>query len=269
MMNHNLFGIKYRLWIPIALSLLLRCGLAEDRLDRVASGKGKIIDLTYPLNEKTPYWPGEKYSPFKFETIATIKDDGVFSGKISMPEHIGTHLDAPNHFVAEQLSVDEIPIQRLFGPAVVIDIVSKVRKDPDYRLSPEDIKRWERAHGSIPPGSIVFLHTGWGRFWNNFDKYKNQDANGVLHFPGFSGPAATFLVKERNVRGLGIDTLSVDYGPSKDFVVHHITHKAGRYHIENVANLAKLPAKGAFIIVAPIKVEGGSGGPARVFALIQ
>ena len=115
----------------------------------------------------------------------------------------------------------------------------------------------------------MLVRTGWDRYWNQYDRYKDQDAQGTLHFPGFSKEAAEFLVRQRDIKGIGIDTLSVDYGPSKDFAVHHLTHGAGKYHIENAANLDKLPPKGAFVIVAPIKVRGGSGGPARVFAILD
>jgi kynurenine formamidase len=238
-------------------------------LEGIRSGKTNIVDLGHALNSRNPYWPGPGYEPFKFETFATIEKDHVLSGKFSMDEHTGTHLDAPNHFVTGQVSVDKIPLKQLFGPAIVIDVRPKVQSNPDYLLQPSDITTFEQAHGPIPENAVVFMYTGWDSRWDNYDAYKNADANKVLHFPGFSPEAVRVLVDERSVAGIGIDTLSVDYGMSTDFVVHHISHGKGKFHLENVANLESIPATGAFVIVAPIKVENGTGGPARVFALLQ
>ncbi len=242
--------------------------LNADTLENVMQGKQSVIDLTYPLNSKNAYWPGSSYSSFKYEPIATIEKNKVFSGKYSTPEHLGTHIDAPNHFEASQPSVDQIPLEKLIGYAVVIDVSSKVAENDDYQLSADDVQAWEKAHGKVPPGSIVLLNTGWAKRWNNYDKYKNADEKGKLHFPGFSGEATRFLANERNINGIGIDTLSGDYGLTTDFMVHHIINGAGKYILENVANLDKLPPTGAILIIAPIKIEGGSGGQARVWAIL-
>jgi kynurenine formamidase len=231
-------------------------------------GKYTIIDLTYPLNQGNAYWPGPSYSPFKYKTVATLENNGVFSAVYSTPEHLGTHIDAPNHFESNQLSVDKLKLGNLIGPASVIDISEHVEHSEDYELTIEDIISWEELHGSVQRGSIVLLNTGWWRKWNSYDKYKNADRAGNLHFPGFSGDAAKFLVEKRSVKGIGIDTLSADHGTSSDFVVHHILNSAGKYILENVANLDKLPPKGATIIIAPIKIEGGSGGQARIWAIL-
>ncbi|HXF06779.1 MAG TPA: cyclase family protein [Blastocatellia bacterium] len=241
---------------------------AQGRLERILAGRGKVVDLTHRLSAKIPYWPGGQYRPFEFTPIATLDRDGVFSGFFAMPEHMGTHVDAPNHFVAGRPSVDDLLPEQLICPAVVLDVRDRVRDNPDYQLTVEDIRRWERRHGRIPRRSLVLLYTGWGARWGTPKEYLNRDEQGVMHFPGFSPDAARFLVTEREISGLGIDTLSVDYGPSKDFPVHHITHGAGKYHIENVANLDRLPARGAIVIVGVLPIEGGSGGPARVFALL-
>jgi len=238
-------------------------------LNDLVGGKLKIVDLTYALNSKNPYWPGDNYEPFQLKTIATIEKDGVLSKTLSMPEHLGTHIDAPNHFEKNQPALDQIPLKNFFGPGVVIDISQRAEQDSDTWLTVADIEKWESNHGRIPDGAIVMLHTGWGRFWTNYDRYKNQDVRGQLHFPSFSPDAARYLVKKRNIRGLGIDTLSIDRGISKDFQVHHIINGAGKYGLENVANLDKLPAKGFHVIVAPIKVEHGSGGPTRILAIID
>ena len=237
-------------------------------LDQLASGKLQVVDLGWPLNDTSPYWPAENYEPFRLTTIATLEKNGVLSKAFYCPEHLGTHLDAPNHFEKNQPAVDQINPANLFARGVRIDVSTQADADADYRLTTADIAEWEKKHGRIPDGALVLLFTGWSRHWHNYPRYKNQDPMGKLHFPGYSAEAATFLVAERKAKGLGIDTLSIDHGPSKDFVVHHIVNGAGRYGLENLANLDKLPAKGFYVVSAPIKIETGSGGPARVFAIL-
>ena len=238
-------------------------------IEGIATGQTEVIDLGHALNSKNPYWPGPGYEPFKLEFFATLEKDHVLSGKMAFDEHTGTHLDAPNHFVAGQVSVDKIPLKQLFGPAVVLDVRQQVAGNPDYQLTPADITNFEQAHMRIPDNAVVFMFTGWDQRWDNYDKYKNADAKKVLHFPGFSTDSTKLLAEERNIAGIGIDTLSVDYGMSTDFMVHHIVHGKGKFHLENVANLKSIPATGAFVILAPIKVENGTGGPARIFALLR
>ena len=249
---------------------LLSCGTAPPRsisLAEIAAGQAVTVDLSYPLNKVSPHWPGEGYSAFRFQVIATLEADGVYSGAFSMPEHLGTHIDAPNHFEAGGPAVDEIQLQHLIAPLVVVDIQKACLANPDYRLSLDDLESWESRHVPIPTGAVVFAFTGWGRFWNDSDRYKNQDAEGRMHFPGFSEQATRFLVSDRAVKGIGIDTLSVDFGLSERFAVHHIVNGAGAYLIENAASLSQLPALGAWMIAAPIKIENGSGGPARIWAV--
>lgn len=257
----------FGLHVPAALPN--RAGDAgEIRLADLAAGRARLLDLTYSLNEANPYWPGEHYVPFKLTTIATLERDGVLSKALSLPEHLGTHIDAPNHFERDQPSVDQIPIEEFFAPGVVIDISAKAEQDADCLLLPSDIEEWERQHGRIPNGAVVLLRTGWGRFWNNYDRYKNQDVRGRLHFPGYSAEAARLLVEARNVRGLGIDTLSIDRGLSQKFEVHHLVNGAGRYGLENLARLDQLPPRGFFLVIAPMKIETGTGGPTRIFAVL-
>ncbi len=266
-------------WMPVFCFAIMAArtslGLGQDApVDQAASvspfesSAFRYVDLCYPLNDRNAFWPGEGYQPFELKTIATLEKDGVLSKTISMPEHLGTHLDAPNHFEPNQPSVAELTPDQLFGPGVVIDMAPQVELDADYQLSLADVQAWEKEHGQIPNRGIVLLHTGWGRFWNNYDRYKNQDVLGKLHFPGYSAAAAKFLVEQRDVRGVGIDTLSIDHGTSADFAVHHIVNGAGRFGLENVANLDKLPARGFSLIVAPIKVDEGTGGPTRIYALM-
>ena len=147
-----------------------------------------------------------------------------------------------------------------------IDVSAKVALDADYRITVDDLRAFENAHGPIPTGAVVLAYTGWSKFWDTPARYQNQDVMSRLHFPGFSAEAAQWLVDERQARGLGLDTLSVDHGLSRDFAVHHVLGKAGRYGLENLANLDKLPPRDFYLFVAPIKIESGSGGPTRVFA---
>lgn len=242
--------------------------VAPLTLDQLASGKLRVVDLGWPLNDTSPYWPAENYEPFRLTTIATLEKNGVLSKAFYCPEHLGTHLDAPNHFEKNQPAVDLIDPANLFAHGVKIDISTQSDADADYRLTKADVEDWEKKHGRIPEGAVVLLYTGWSRHWNNYPRYKNQDSMGRLHFPGYSAEAAKLLVGERKVKGLGIDTLSIDHGPSKDFIVHHIVNGAGRYGLENLAHLDKLPVKGFYLVSAPIKIETGSGGPARVFAIL-
>lgn len=248
--------------------LFFFCHLAvAQSLSDIASGKAKIVDLCYPLNSQAAHWPIGNYHPFQFRTIATIAKDGVFSGEYSTPEHLGTHLDAPNHFEAGKKSVDQLSLQELVARFVVIDISAEAAQDADTMLTLQQVQDWENKNGTIPPGTVVVLRTGWARYWGT-PKYSNMDSQNTLHFPGYSPDAARFLVRERNIKGIGIDNLSVDRGASKKFEVHHIVNGAQRYHLENVANIDKLPVRGGFLIVAPIKIEGGSGGQARIWAVL-
>lgn len=237
-------------------------------LEDLIQGRLNVVDLSHTLNEKTVFWPGERYHPFRIETIATLERDGVLSKALSFPEHIGTHMDAPNHFSADGASVDRLPLSAFFAPGVMIDVAGPVAADPDFRLQQEHVQAWEGRYGPIPQGAVVLMNTGWGRHWGNTVRYQNRDVQGRMHFPGYGVSAAEYLIQLRKVRGLGIDTMSIDYGLSSDFPVHKVAARAGVYGLENVANLDKLPPRGFYLIVAPMKVEGGTGGPTRIFAIL-
>ena len=239
---------------------------AGDLLAGIPSGRTRVVDLTYAISDKLVPWPGDTRT-FEAEVNASVEKNGYFTRSFWMLEHYGTHLDAPIHFPPGKTPVDKIPVERLWGPAVVIDVREDAEKNPDYRLSTERIARWEKEHGHIPQGAIVLLRTGWAARWPDAKAYRNEDEKGVMHFPGYSPDAVARLIL-RKVSGLGIDTLSVDYGPSKRFPVHKLSHGAGLYHLENLADMSALPEAGAFLVVAPIKLEGGSGGPCRVFAIL-
>jgi kynurenine formamidase len=239
----------------------------DSMLEGIPSGKTRVLDLSYAISDKLVPWPGdEKF--FEAKVNATIEKNGYFTRSFWMLEHYGTHMDAPAHFPPGKTTVDQIPVKQLFGPAVVLDVRAQSGKDADYQLGAARVEDWEKRHGPIPEGAIVLLRTGWSSRWPDVQKYRNQDAKGKMHFPGFSVDSAKLLV-QRKVSGLGCDTLSIDYGASEDFAVHHVSLGAGLYHLENLADLSELPEAGAFLIVAPIKLEGGSGGAARVFALLR
>jgi kynurenine formamidase len=238
----------------------------DDLLRGAGTGATRVVDMTYAINGKLPAWPGDDKT-FEAQLVATPEKDGYLARSFWMLEHYGTHMDAPAHFPPGKFTLDQIPVAHFFGPAVVIDVREEVIKDPDYRLSAARIEKWEAAHGRIPSGAIVLMRTGWASRWPDQARYRNMDENKVMHFPGFSVESAKLLIA-RGAVGLGIDTLSIDYGASKDFEVHHIDLPAGLYNLENLANLDQLPEAGAFVIAAPIKLEGGSGGPVRVFALL-
>jgi kynurenine formamidase len=233
--------------------------------------ESKLVDLTYAFDDKTIYWPTAK--PFEWQKESWGKSAGGYwytAARYAASEHGGTHLDAPIHFGEGKQAADEIPVSRLVGPAIVIDISQACASKADYRLTTEDIAKWEKEHGVIPNDSIVLVRTGWGKFWPDKKKYLGTDAPGDvanLHFPGLSREAAELLT-QRKIDALGVDTASIDYGQSKDFIVHQVLCGANIYGLENVANLERLPAKGATLIALPMKIKGGTGGPARIIALL-
>jgi kynurenine formamidase len=235
-------------------------------LDGIFSGKTRVLDLAYAINDRLVPWPGDERW-FEASNNASVEKDGYFTRSFWMLEHYGTHLDAPIHFPPGKTPVDQIPPSQFFGMAVVLDVRAEGAADADYQLPAARITAWEKRYGHVPAGAVVLLRTGWASRWPDARSYLNQDAAGHMHFPGYSAEAVERLI-ERNVSGIGCDTMSVDCGASEHFEVHRLALGAGLYHLENLSDLSELPEKGAFLVVAPIKLEGGSGGPARVFALL-
>ncbi|HKA35316.1 MAG TPA: cyclase family protein [Thermoanaerobaculia bacterium] len=235
--------------------------------------KAKVVDLTHAFDEKTIYWPNSP-STFKLQKLADGATEGGYYYRMNSfcaPEHGGTHLDAPSHFAKDGWAADQIPLAKLVSRGVVIDVTKQAAANPDYRLTAADLRAWETKHGSVPAGSIVLLRTGWGSRWPDRKKYLGDDTPGEtsnLHFPSFGKEAAEILVRERKVAALGLDTASIDYGPSKDFIVHQVANGANVPGLENLANLDQLPETGAWIVALPMKIAGGSGGPLRAIALI-
>ena len=228
-------------------------------------GNLRVVDLTQRIDEHTVMWPGAP-SP-KAETILTISHDGFYNRLITLTEHTGTHFDAPCHMVEGAQSVDQVEPSRLVRPVAVIDVSEDMAGDPDSVLTLAQVQRFEEQHGRIPDGAAVFLRTGWEDLNTDAGRYAN--APGPLRFPGFGPDAARFLVEERGAVGLGIDTLGIDPGIDVDFVVHRqISHPRGVWHLEGLMNLAALPPLGAWVVVGVLPLAGGSGGPARVLALV-
>lgn len=231
-----------------------------------------FIDLTYPLDEKTIYWPTER--GFKLKTVFYGETpSGYFYSayKFCAPEHGGTHLDAPRHFAKHGLTIDKISLKNLHGQALVIDVHKQAATNKDYAVTIQDIKQFEKKYRAIKSQDIVLIYTGWGKYWGNKKLYLGSDKPGDtkhLHFPGLSKEAAKYLIK-KNVKAIGLDTASLDPGISSKFWAHRIILSANIYGIENLAELQKLPAVGASLIIAPIKIANGSGGPARVYAILN
>lgn len=254
-------------WIPIAIGT--GCGTgspyAAHPLSALRRNEVSVVDLSHPLGSRTPYFPGGR--PFQLVPLV-VHEQGYYANSFTMGEHTGTHLDAAIHFVKGQPAVNEIPLGDLFCPLAVIDIQDRVAANPDTLLALQDVKQWEAIHDALPERSLVVARTGWERRAADLVEYRNQDYAGTMHFPGFSEEAATFLVRERDVLGIGIDTLSVDPGPSKTFPVHKILSQQGRFMLENLRNLSAVPPSGAWVIIAPLSIEGGSGSPVRLLALV-
>ena len=235
---------------------------------------GTIVDLTYEYSSETIYWPTSAL--FQMDTVAVGHQEGGYyyeSYQIATAEHGGTHLDAPIHFSEGKHSTEEIPLERLIGPAFVIDVSEKALADADYLVSVQDITDWEATHGALPENAILLIRTGYGKFWPNAEQYLGTALRGVegvanLHFPGLHPDAAQWLVDNRNIDAFGIDTASIDYGQSSTYDSHQILFEDNIPAFENVANLDQLPATGATVIALPMKIKNGSGGPLRIIALL-
>ena len=252
----------------IVLALLPATGRAQD------ISKGRWIDLTHDFSSETIYWPTSQ--TFVRETVFEgYTDKGFYyvSYNIRGAEHGGTHIDAPIHFFEGRMTVDEIPIEQMIGPAVVIDVSVKAARNRDYQVGIDDVLAWEKTHGRLPPNSIVLLNTGYAKFWPDRKTYMGTDRLGEkavadVHFPGLDPEAARWLVNERAIGAIGLDTPSIDYGQSTLFESHVTLFEQNIPAFENVTNLGQLPPTGATVIALPMKIRGGSGGPLRIVAFV-
>jgi kynurenine formamidase len=233
----------------------------------------RLVDLTHAYGSDTLYWPTSP-SKFVLEQLAHGQTEGGYfysAYRLCTPEHGGTHLDAPIHFAEGRRTVEQIPLEQLIAPAIVIDVTKQAAADRDYRLTLEDVTAFEQRHGRIPAGAIVLLRTGWSRFWPDAKAYLGDDTPddaSKLSFPSYGVDAARMLVEERRVGVLGVDTGSIDYGRSTDFIVHRIAAARDVPGLENLTNLDQLPATGVTVVALPMKIAGGSGGPVRVVAMV-
>jgi len=234
----------------------------------------RIVDLTYAFDANSVYWPTAEQ--FKLETdFEGMTDKGYFYSayRYSAAEHGGTHLDSPVHFAKGRYTVDQLPLERLMGPAIVIDVTEKCATNADYLVSVADFENWEKRNGKIPAGTIVLLRTGFGKFYPDRKKYLGTEERGAeavakLHFPGLDPAAARWLTTNRSIKAIGLDTASIDYGQSTLFESHRALFEKNVPAFENVANLDQLPAKGFSVIALPMKIKGGSGGPLRIIAVL-
>ncbi len=254
--------------------ILMACLLITTFL-RTQENNRRLLEMTYPYDENTIYWPTAKH--FQLEKVSWEISKGGWwyaSNEFSASEHGGTHADAPIHFAKNGRTMDQIPLEEWIGPAVKIDVTRNCEKNRDYLLSVNEIKRWEEQFGKIPDGAWIIMYTGIGtRHYPDKKKVLGTDKTGEaalpeLSFPGFSVESVEFLLTSRNIRGIAIDTPSIDYGKSKDFQVHRVLFASDKLALENIANLDKLPESGATLYVIPMLIKQGTGSPARVFAIL-
>lgn len=257
-----------------SLLIAAALGLASCAMPAAKPLDGRWVDLSHDLAEDSVFWPTAE--GFRHDKVSYGETPGGWfysSYDIHLSEHGGTHLDAPIHFAEGKQTTDRIPLDQLIGPAAVLDVSNKALGDRDYRASIADLMAWEGRHGRLPPGTILLVRTGYDRFWPDRARYMGTDERGPravakLHFPGIDPELARFLVEQRGVKAVGLDTPSLDYGQSKDFLTHRILLGANVPGFENVAAIGQLPPKGATVVALPIKIRGGSGGPLRIVAFI-
>ncbi len=271
---------KPKKWLPmkifpqILLALLVAACSPATTDPEYPFTNGHWIDLTYAYDENTLFWPTAE--TFALDTVFEGQTDAGYyysAFQFCIAEHGGTHLDAPVHFAEGQWSTDQIPLEQTLGEAVVVDVSGKALTDQDYQVSVADIQDWEKEHGALPNDIILLIRTGNGRYWPNAEAYlgtveRGEEAVAKLHFPGISPDLATWLVENRSVKAVGLDTPSLDFGQSKLFETHRILFAENIPGFENLANLDQLPIQGAFVIALPMKIRGGSGGPLRMVAWV-
>jgi kynurenine formamidase len=255
--------------------MFLSCQTAPPAKEANVFPTGKIIDLSYAYDAETVFWPTAE--GFRLEKdFEGITDKGFFyaANKFSTAEHGGTHIDSPVHFAEGRNTVDQIPLEQLIGEGIVVDISKQCETNPDYQVSSADFLEWEKTNGEIPKGAILFLRTGYGKYWPDRKRYMGTDERGAeavpkLHFPGLHVDAARWLTTMRSIKAVGLDTPSIDFGQSTHFESHRALFDKNIPAFENLANLDKLPLKNFHVIALPMKIRNGSGGPLRVIAILK
>jgi kynurenine formamidase len=259
--EHQMTGVGRRALIAGGAAAALAVALPGPA---AAHARRRLADLTHTFTAGFPVY--SLGNPTR-ETLVTIPANGYYSQRWTFAEHSGTHMDVPGHFVTGGRLTPQITPAELILPAVVVDISARVAGNPDAQLTVDDLRRFEHRHGRIPRGAAVFMYSGWERRLPLGEiAYRGQDAAGTYHFPGFHVEAVEWLLVRRGITAIGVDTLSLDHGPSTTFEVHHRLLGADRYGLENLANLATIPPLGATIYVGVVPWERGSGGPCRIVA---
>jgi kynurenine formamidase len=255
----------------LAAAATVGCSRTPEQAPRPG---GTLVDLSHDYSDQTVFWPTAE--PFKLEKVADgVTPQGYYyaANNFATSEHGGTHLDAPVHFAKDHWAVDEIPLDRLVGDAVVVDLTGPAGSQPDYRVTTADFTAWEQTNGEIAAGAIVLIRTGYSKFWPDAARYlgtaeRGEAAVAKLHFPGLHQDAARWLAETRRVKALGIDTASIDYGQSTLYESHRILYERDIPAFENLTSLERLPARGAFVVALPMKIKGGSGAPLRAIAML-
>ncbi|MEH2211713.1 cyclase family protein [Nostoc sp.] len=226
----------------------------------------RVIHLSHVIDIDIPQWSGDP--TVEFETVAELNNDGYYLRRFSLGEHSATHINAPNSFHSSAMGIDQYPAQSLIVPAVVINVCQATAVNPDYALTIADVLTWEAEYGEISAGCVVILNTGWQKKWLDKSAFLNHDAQGIPHFPGFGSDATQFLLDERQIFGVGIDTHGVDPGQDNSFTINRLVLEQPRIVLENLTNLDQLPPKGITLAIAPLRLRGGSGSPVGVLAFV-
>ena len=258
----------------MAVAMLLTSGCNDAPRSVSALPDGELVDLTHTFDERTIFWPSSER--FRLEKVADgVTPAGFYyaANNFFTAEHGGTHLDAPIHFAQGRHAADQIPLDRLIGQAVVIDVASASKANADYQITAADLQRWEQQHGQIPADAMVLLRTGFSQRWPDAARYlgtaeRGTEAVAKLHFPGLHPAAARWLVANRSIKAIGIDTASIDYGQSTLYESHRVLYDRNIPAFENLASLDRLPVTGATVIALPMKIAGGSGAPLRAIGIL-
>jgi kynurenine formamidase len=263
--------------VAVAAAALAASGLAaspsssDSRSPAAAAVKtisySRVVELSQPISTRIPLWPGDPKVVVK--TVATMKKDGYFLRKFTIGEHSATHMNAANSFIeGDRTAITDYPAEQRVVPAAVIDVSAKCAANADYQLTQQDVLDWEAQHGRIAAGTFVIMLTGWEDKWGSPKAFINQDAKGNLHFPGFAGATSAWLLSDRQIAGVGIDTHGVDPGLDTSYATNTAMAEAHKLVLECMGHLAQLPATGATLVLAPLQLKGGSGSPLSVVALV-